>query len=187
MRGYFSFFPMLAIVMISYLLLGIYSVHSGLSEESENAQLLLDRIYFLKADAAHSFCRAAREGPEALENWEKAIERGGSLRVEAFFGKDYAQEELFYSQSPKPPMSFDLDSLVEGEYRSADFLRSLEGREIDALLEGKILVMVDDVHKTFINSSIKPSFSASFSSENPSASSVFSLEKGDFCVFGASG
>ena len=186
MKAYFSFFPILAIVLISLLLLNIYSIQEGLAQESENAQLLLDRIYFSRADAEESFGGAALEGPEALANWEKAIELQDSLEVEAFFGQEHSPEDLFYSGNMKPPISFDLDSRIGEYYRSRDLLRRFEGqsaREMYPLLEGEVLLMVDDPYETLIN----PSFSASFSSKTPRTSSLLSIKRGDFEVFKASG
>lgn len=68
----------MGIVLIAYSLLGIYATEMARSGETENAQLLLDRLYFQRKDAEWNFWKAAAVGPERLEVWERATERLGA-------------------------------------------------------------------------------------------------------------
>ena len=92
MRAYFSFFSIMGIVLIAYTLLSIYSIQSVAGGETENAQLLLDRMYFQRKGAQWTFWDSVSKGGlEGLAIWESGTESlGGSSWIGNFLDTQQA-------------------------------------------------------------------------------------------------
>jgi len=156
--------------------------------EIDEAILAVAKEYLPGADI-EAFCAHAKDNRPAEVNGAHGYVRHTEemqSQVEAFFGQSHSPDLLFHSRQIKPLIAFDLDSFSGENYRSADLFRTFSGpagHEIYPFLGENTLLLIDDPYETFIN----PSFSVSFSSENPHSSSLLSIKTGDFEVFRGSG
>ncbi len=89
MRGYLSFFPIMAVVVMGMLLTQAYFLGASLSEEGENTLILADRLYYIRKGAEGSYW--AGRG-NFTKNWEKSISGTAPALTLPFSGYATAEE-----------------------------------------------------------------------------------------------
>ena len=113
MRGFFSFFTVLAITFIGIYIMSVNSAKNTLVLEQDETQIFADTLFYSKMDASNSFWRSAGTR-ERLEKWGRELEAGG---FEVGFGQFPDA-----SGTQAPSIRYPLDSRIGEAYRVEDFL-----------------------------------------------------------------